>query len=80
MLDSTSKFEVVQIVYDDGEFAIAEGYWDGNRAELNFAARWHEGGGIGYPQTYGKPQWFLFPNNIGSFLGSALRLIPGLKP
>lgn len=60
-LGSTSKFEVVCIVLNDGEFAIAEGYWNGETT-TSFACRWHaQGESCGYPQTFGKPQWMLLP-------------------
>ena len=66
MLESTSKFRVHQIIYRDDRrgFALASGYWDGDEAKLQIACRWFEEGGIGYPQTFGKPQWLLFPDNI----------------
>ena len=60
MLESTSKFKVHDIVYNKGGFAIARGHWEGG-ADLSLACRWHEEGGIGYPQTFGKPQWMLLP-------------------
>ncbi len=62
MLGDTSKFKVHDVVYNKGGFAIARGYWDGQK-ELRLACRWHEDGGLGYPQTFGKPQWFMFPEN-----------------
>lgn len=62
MIQSTSKFEVVEVLYDRGGFALARGYWDGDRAIHRHACRWHEDGGIGYPQSYGKPQWLLLPD------------------
>ncbi|QPL45013.1 hypothetical protein IT895_12500 [Halomonas sp. A40-4] len=65
MLNSTSKFELVEILYkkehDHGGFAIATGYWDGDRSQLGTACRWYEDNGIGYPQTFGKPQWMNLP-------------------
>ncbi|EJB8453343.1 TPA: hypothetical protein ACMDVV_003218 [Vibrio parahaemolyticus] len=60
MIESTSKFKVVDIIYNKDGFAIAKGYWDGNK-ELSLACRWHDDG-IGYPQTFGKPQWMLLPS------------------
>jgi len=49
------------IPYNKNGFAIARGYWEGGN-ELRLACRWHEDGGIGYPQTFGKPQWMMLPN------------------
>lgn len=62
MLQSTSKFTVHDIVYKNQKdgFAIARGYWNG-QSKLSLACRWYEDGGIGYPQTFGKPQWMLLP-------------------
>lgn len=71
MLTSTRKYEVVNIIYNDGSFAIASGYWDGNE-NLTLACRWHEKEGIGYPQTFGKAQWMLLPDNIKVDIQNAL--------
>jgi hypothetical protein len=78
MLESTSKFEVKAILYNDGEFAIAEGYWN-KEPTLRLATRWHEDGGIGYPQTYGKPQWFLFPVDFGKTIRTTMTIINLVK-
>lgn len=61
VLESTGKFKVKSIIFDNGEFAIARGHWDGG-LRLSTACRWHEKDGIGYPQTFGKPQWMLLPD------------------
>jgi len=70
MLQSTSKFRVKEVIYNAGEsdakFALGTGFWDG-KPELRLACRWHnpnDPNDLGYPQTFGKPQWFLFPPNI----------------
>ncbi|GEM_PF-3295984 len=60
MLESTGKFKVENIISNDGSFAIAAGYWNGEK-KLSLACRWHEQDGIGYPQTFGKPQWMILP-------------------
>jgi len=61
MIESTSKFTVQDIVYDKEGFAVARGHWE-NDPKLRLACRWHDDG-VGYPQTYGKPQWLLFPES-----------------
>lgn len=60
VIGSTGKFKVEKIISNDGFFAVATGYWDG-QDKLSVACRWHEEDGIGYPQTFGKPQWMLLP-------------------
>ncbi|SDS22137.1 hypothetical protein SAMN05216421_1124 [Halopseudomonas xinjiangensis] len=60
MLGSTSKFKVDRILFNKGGFAIAAGYWEGGD-KPSLACRWHEPDGIGYPQTFGKPQWMILP-------------------
>ncbi|PHN79902.1 hypothetical protein [Pseudomonas syringae] len=60
MLESTSKFKLKDIIFNDGSFAIASGKWDGIDG-VSVACRWHDEG-IGYPQTFGKPQWMLMPS------------------
>ena len=66
MKEETSKFKSLTLLYDDGEFAIAKGIWDNQREAIG--ARWYEEGGLGYPQTYGKPQWFIFPDFMGKVI------------
>jgi hypothetical protein len=61
-LESTSKFKVRDIVYDNGSFTFATGHWDGS-SQLALACRWSSPG-IGYPQTFGKPQWMLIPDAV----------------
>lgn len=61
MIESTSKFKVIEIVYNNGCFAVAKGHWEGDKSKYTLACRWHEKDGIGYPQTFGKPQWMLLP-------------------
>lgn len=83
MIGSTSKFKVESILFNDGSFAIASGYWDGKK-DLSVACRWHKEG-IGYPQTYGKPQWMVLPETkvepggSGDFGGPAIKLGFGVK-
>ena len=64
MLESTSKFDVRDVLYNKNGFAIAKGYWDGDTSQFRLACRWHEPDGIGYPQTYGKPQWMMLPDDV----------------
>ncbi len=64
MLASTSKFTLVNVIHDREGFALATGYWDGDHSILRLACRWHEDGGLGYPQTFGKPQWMMFPETV----------------
>jgi hypothetical protein len=62
MLGDTSKFKVHDIVYNKDGFAVARGYWDGGNT-LRLACRWHEDGELGYPQTFGNPQWMMLPGD-----------------
>jgi hypothetical protein len=63
MIGDTGKFKVHDVVYNKNGFAVARGYWDGNTSQLRLACRWHEDGGLGYPQTFGKPQWMQLPEH-----------------
>jgi hypothetical protein len=66
MLKSTSMFKVIKIIYDDGSFAVAKGKWDGKSRRIGM--RWYEEDEIGYPQTYGKSQWFVLPKIFTSLI------------
>jgi hypothetical protein len=75
MIESTSKFKLKDIIFNDGSFAIAVGKWDGIEG-TSIACRWHDEG-IGYPQTFGKPQWMLMPSSIKVDILDAFS--PGVK-
>jgi len=80
MLDDTAKFTNVEILFDDGSFAIAKGIWE--KETETIGARWHANEGLGYPQTHGKPQWFIFPAYMlkpTEFIVSFFRLIKHVK-
>lgn len=70
MLESTSKFKVHDIIFNNGDFALARGYWE-DESKLSLACRWHDDG-IGYPQTFGKPQWMMFPRDVTVEIANAL--------
>lgn len=72
MLKDTSKFKVHDYVYIKGDFVLSRGYWDGN-SHLSLACRWEDPDGLGYPQTFGKPQWMLLPDDIDVEIVSTLR-------
>jgi hypothetical protein len=61
MIGSTNKFKVKEIIHNQDGFALATGFWNGE-SHLRVACRWHEEGEIGYPQTFGKPQWMMLPD------------------
>jgi len=62
MKESTTKFEVIKIIYDDGEFAIAKGTWtDDGRSSIGL--RWYSEG-IGFPNSFGKGQWLVLPKEF----------------
>jgi hypothetical protein len=73
MLGNTSKFKVHDIPYDKNGFAVARGHWEG-KPELRLACRWHDDG-LGYPQTFGKPQWMMLPDD-----DIAVQIISTLDP
>ncbi len=58
-------FEVTKIIYNNGEFAVAFGYYDGDTAVPRLAMRWNH-----YPDDRGfpllknqEPAWFQLPNS-----------------
>ena len=73
MLKDTSKFKWHDYVYQKDGFVLARGYWEGSD-KLSLACRW-EDDGIGYPQTFGKPQWMLLPQS-----NMAVEVISTLDP
>ena len=66
-----SRFQVEKILYNIEGFSIAYGFWeDGNK---HLAVRWDgEEGKLGFPQTFGKPQWLLIPDKLSVPITKAL--------
>jgi hypothetical protein len=60
---NTAKFQVEKILYSTDGFSIAYGCWEDKNRYL--AVRWDgEENKIGFPQTYGKPQWLIIPDKL----------------
>lgn len=58
------NFNVIEIIYDNGDFAIAYGNYK-EYAPPCLAMRWNgEGDDAGYPKTFGHPMWLIFDNRL----------------
>jgi len=59
------------VLYDNGEFAIAWGTYDGGQKLLGM--RWNGGpNDPGYPKLFQHPVWFVLPNELSVPLVRAL--------
>lgn len=73
----TGKFTPREIVYDYDGFIIASGVWKENgNNESALACRWHPKDGIGYPNGFGRAQWFLLPASAEDVTRSTNPIIP----
>ena len=61
-----TKFPVSTVIYDGEDFAIAWGTW--NKERLCLGMRWNTtndaGTGVGYPNLFGNPCWFVLPDRL----------------
>ena len=58
-----SKFPVEEVIFNDGEFSIAYGEWNGERECIGM--RWDgEGDDPGYPKLFSNPVWFVLPKEL----------------
>ena len=56
-----AKFPVERVLYDDGRFSVAYGWWE-EEQEQRIGMRWNgQGDEAGYPNAYGHPVWFSLP-------------------
>lgn len=66
-----SKFPVDHVLYDNGEFAVAWGTYDGGPRCLGM--RWNGGpSDPGYPKLFQHPVWFVLPWQLSVPLVKAL--------
>jgi len=69
------NFTVRDIIYNDGDFAIAYGTWE-DSGELVVAMRWNgnpdDTKDAGYPKTFGNPMWFIVTNELKDIILAAL--------
>ena len=73
----TSKFTPREIIYNHDGFVIAQGIWRENGGkDTVLACRWHPKDGIGYPNGFGRPQWFLLPANVEDVTRSTNPIVP----
>ncbi len=58
-----SNFKVEYVLFDNEEFSIAYGKWEGKNNCI--AMRWNgEGDDPGYPKLFSNPVWFLIDNDL----------------
>lgn len=69
-----SKFKVEHVLYDNDEFSIAYGQYEGG--EFCIAMRWNgNNDDPGYPKLFKNPVWFLIDNDLKlPFIKSLLEL------
>ncbi len=62
------NFEVIKIIFDNDEFAIAYGIFE--EGENCIAMRWNGDGedDKGYPKTFGNPMWFIVHQDLMKLL------------
>ncbi|MBV5327518.1 MAG: hypothetical protein JZU65_07750 [Chlorobium sp.] len=68
------SFKVKTIIYNDGDFSVALGFWDGVKIP-RLAMRWNgdDYGDQGYPKSHNHPMWFLIPDALKlPFIGALL--------
>ena len=53
------------VIYNDKNFSLAIGNWEGKKEKRRVGMRWTESyTDIGYPSAYGIPKWFIVENNV----------------
>lgn len=58
-----SNFKVKNILFDNGDFAVAYGKWKDESYSL--AMRWNgQGNDIGYPKSRNYPMWFIIHDSM----------------
>lgn len=62
---NTSNFELREVLYNNGEFSIAYGKYDGGKEPV-IAMRWNgKGAGVGYPKSaLGEPRWMVVHDEL----------------
>lgn len=69
-----SKFPVQHILYEDAEFAIAWGPYDGGPERLGM--RWSgdpkNADDVGYPKLFKNPVWFMLPEALSVSIAKGL--------
>ena len=62
-----SKWADVTLLYDDGDFSVITGRYDGGTTPA-YGVRWNgdpkNPDDIGYPNTFGHPGWFVLPTYL----------------
>jgi hypothetical protein len=60
------KFPVEEILYEDEEFSVAYGQWEGEvDPGPRIGMRWNgQGDDAGYPKLFQHPVWFMLPEHL----------------
>jgi hypothetical protein len=67
-----NNFKVKNLLFDNDEFSIVLGVWEG--IENTLAMRWNGNNGEdkGYPKTFGNPMWFIIHDDLKQPIVQAL--------
>ena len=61
---NTSNFELREVLYNNGEFSIAYGIYEGGKEPV-IAMRWNgKGAGVGYPRKDKEPRWMVVHDEL----------------
>lgn len=69
------NFDVIEILYDNGEFSIAYGVFE--KKDKCIAMRWNgDGEDAGYPKLFKHPVWFIVDNRLKIIMMKSLLAEP----
>jgi hypothetical protein len=58
------RWSIVVDIFDNGDFSVIWGHYD-DAPQGCLGIRWNgESGGLGFPNQFGKPTWFVIPENL----------------
>jgi hypothetical protein len=73
-----SKFKLIDVVYDDGEYTVAWGTWEGTQKRL--AERWNgEDSDPGWPRQGKYPTWMIVTDDLTTSRLKSLLGLPHAK-
>lgn len=70
MLRDTGRFKVLERLTDNAEYSLVWGIWDEDSPALGL--HWYNGTSTGFPQSWGKPQWAVIPDELAFHILSGL--------
>ncbi len=68
----SKKFHLINVLFNFDDFSIAHGQWEDGNDVIGMRYNETDSSSIGYPNTFGRPNWFVVSSDIAKIVLTGL--------